>query len=73
LIIKEDWVRLNEQIGAQPFLLLIDEINSLCHPINLSLNQILFRYFIDPPNRYLVLSSHQPLIQEKISQVAMDM
>ena len=56
-----DWERLDDHIGTDPFVLLIDEMNALCFPIGSEVMKILKTYFLDKINRFLVVSSHTPL------------
>lgn len=57
-----DWQQLHNYIGEAPFVLLIDEINVLSTTVGSELARILKVYFLDMPNRYLVVSSHQPFL-----------
>jgi len=56
-----DWEGLNTHIGDVPFVLLIDEINRLCDPISATVANLLKQYFLNPRNRYLVVTSHHPV------------
>eukprot|EP00597_Dinobryon_sp_UTEXLB2267_P011476 CAMPEP_0170131592 /NCGR_PEP_ID=MMETSP0020_2-20130122/23351_1 /TAXON_ID=98059 /ORGANISM="Dinobryon sp., Strain UTEXLB2267" /LENGTH=411 /DNA_ID=CAMNT_0010366719 /DNA_START=332 /DNA_END=1564 /DNA_ORIENTATION=- len=56
-----DWEYLDNHIGDKPFILLVDEINALSFPLSGKLSIILKNYFLDKPNRFLVISSHFPV------------
>ena len=51
---------LDKYIGCKPFVLLVDELNSLAYPIDLEAGNLLKRMFIDKRNRYFVSTSHIP-------------
>ena len=46
---------------GRPFILLIDELNSLSYPPDQDAAQLLREMFLDPKNRYLVFSTHRPV------------
>lgn len=56
-----DWETLSGFIGSGSFVLLIDEINRLRPTVSATMYSILTRYFLDPQNRYLIMSSHIPI------------
>ena len=56
-----DWKALDEFIGDDPFVLLIDEINSLCRLIPTAVANVLKKYFINKQNRQLIMTSHIPI------------
>ena len=56
-----DWDALDDYIGLEPFILLIDEMNALTFPIGEAVSIVLKKYFLDKSNRYLVITSHMPL------------
>jgi len=52
---------LDDYIGGSPFVLLIDELNALAHPLDDSATRFLNTYFLDKVNRYLVFTTHVPM------------
>lgn len=62
-----DWEQLNTFIGNTPFVLMIDELNVLCEVVGSELAGVLKRYFLDPHNRQLVVTSHQPYVEDNTS------
>jgi hypothetical protein len=52
-----DWETLDKYIGETPFVLLIDEIDALCLPIQSDLAFVLKKYFFHEMNRSLVMTS----------------
>jgi hypothetical protein len=60
--IECDETALDNYIGLEPFILLIDELNALSTgPVDSDGRQLLRAMFLDRPNRYLVFSTHIPL------------
>lgn len=59
-----NWEDLDCYIGEAPFVLIIDELNVLCTPIGSELALVLKTFFLDKRNRYLVVTSHQPFLEE---------
>ena len=57
-----DWKQLDDHIGDEQFVLLIDEINVLCSVIGSELARVLKLYFLDKVNRHIVVTSHQPFL-----------
>lgn len=64
------WDALSAHIGSDPFVLFIDEINNLRPRISQRLALILRKYFIDPKNRQLVMTSHIPVVMNYPGVVA---
>lgn len=62
-----DWSGLNQHIGDSKFVLIIDEINMLSKRIKGRLSRCLRDYFIDPKDRFLVMSSHMPVFIDETS------
>jgi hypothetical protein len=57
----EDYIQRSIAQRGRPFLLLIDELNSLANPPDEEAASLLRRVFLDPMNRYLVFSTHLPV------------
>jgi hypothetical protein len=52
---------LEAHFGDEKVVLLIDELNALCAPVDEELSLLIKRMFLDRPGRYLVFSTHYPL------------
>jgi hypothetical protein len=59
-----DETALDQYIGNEPFVLLIDELNSLAAPLDGEASSVLRRLFQDKENRYLVFTTHVPMDTE---------
>lgn len=63
---------LDEYIGALPFMLLIDDLNSLAAPLDAEAGSMLRRLFLDKHNRCLVFTTHVPMsLEPQASQCMM--
>jgi hypothetical protein len=58
---------LDEHIGIAPFVLLIDELNALSVCLDDDAGSFLRRMFLDKRNRYLVFSTHVPMVVDEMS------
>jgi hypothetical protein len=59
--VYSDWKKLDQYLGSEPFILIIDDFNLLTSLIGSDLSIILNKYFLDKKNRYLVMTSHIPI------------
>jgi hypothetical protein len=62
---------LDNYIGNEPFVLLIDELNALAAPVDAEAGSLLRRLFLDKENRYLVFTTHVPIDIEQKAHHAM--
>ena len=68
-----DWEALDAHIGSEPFVLLMDGIKALCgNIIRTELSNILKKYFLDKPNRHLVLTSYFPIYLDENNGTPID-
>eukprot|EP01031_Cornospumella_fuschlensis_P027240 gene27240-32909_t len=59
-----DWHNLNAFLGSEPFVLMIDGLNTLCPIVETDLAAVLKEHFLDRKNRHLVITSYQPFLTE---------
>eukprot|EP01031_Cornospumella_fuschlensis_P025317 gene25317-30571_t len=60
----EDWNSLNAFLGNEPFVLMIDGLNTLCPIVEPDLAAVLKEHFLDRKDRHLVITSYQPFLTE---------
>jgi hypothetical protein len=54
----------------RPVVLLIDELNQISVPLHSSVSEFLKRAFLDVENRYLIFTTHVPLVLDNVNTLA---
>lgn len=62
-----DWITLDAYISSERFVLLIDELNVLCSSVGSELAGVLKSYFLDKAGRHLIVTSHQPYLENSVA------